>query len=119
MGIRSDVGVALKKSLVDKLTDEQKKSWFDDATTVLEHEEGTLWVWEYVKWYADEYTSIKTMYAWLKEHDDSDYIVVEACQDYPESEDGDRGNWLNNPWCLRKIVSASLDYYNITTREQS
>ena len=35
MGTRSDVGVALKKSLVDKLTDEQKKSWFDDATTVL------------------------------------------------------------------------------------
>jgi hypothetical protein len=110
MGTRSDVGVALKKSLVDKLTDAQKESWFSDADRKLEHEEGTLWVWKYVKWYADEYTSIKTMYAWLKNYDSSDYRIVEACFDYPEDETSDLGGWLDNPWCLQRCVTVTLEY---------
>jgi len=110
MGVRSDVGVALKNSLFEQLTDDQKKSWFGDATEILYHMDGALYVWRDVKWYVEEYKEIEEMYAWLKKKSLEDFLIVVACHDYPGSDEDDCGGWHDNPWGLSRSVSVSLNY---------
>lgn len=109
MGIRSDVGVALKKHLVDALTEEQKTAWFGDCRSKYTHAEGTLYHWEHVKWYVEHYDEIKDLYTWLRSQPREDYLVVAVCHDYPESDDGNIGGWNENPWNLYRVVSVSLN----------
>lgn len=109
MGIRSDVGVALKKHLVDALTEEQKTAWFGDCKSKYTHAEGTLYYWERVKWYVENHPHLISLYEWLNSQDDSDFLVVDACHDYPESHENDLGAWTDNPWNLYRVVSVSLN----------
>ena len=112
MGIRSDVVVALKKNLVDDLTEEQKTAWFGAADRKLEHEEGTLYHWDHTKWYFEEYDHLVSLYEWLYNQDYDDFLVVVACHDYPESFDGDLGAWTDNPWNAHRMISISINIEN-------
>ena len=109
MGVRSDVVVALKKNLVDELTEEQKTAWFGACKRKLEHEEGILYLWEYTKWYFEEYDHLVSLYEWLRSQDYDDFLVVVACHDYPESFDGDLGAWTDNPWNAHRMISISIN----------
>ena len=63
MGIRSDVGLAVKRNQWDSLTIEQRMSihevmrWSEKP---LEHSQGYLFCWEGIKWY-QEYAEIKAL----------------------------------------------------------
>lgn len=110
MGIRSDVVLVIKTNLVKKLSDEMKQRWFHDVSACYKNDEGILYHWEYVKWYVDGYDEIKEMYAWLSEQPREDYLLVEACHDYPESHDNDIGSWTRNPWNVCRNISVSVVY---------
>ena len=43
-------------------------------------------------------------------HDEEDWIIVQACHDYPDSTDGDEGGWYDNPFNLVKSVSVELSW---------
>lgn len=107
MGIRSDVGIALKHSIVRELPQDVKKFLYDESEDIDSREEGVLFVFRDVKWNAT-YNEIKGFYEALKKFNWNDYIVVEACFDYPESDDGDAGYWSNNPWSLHRSVVVEL-----------
>ena len=106
MSIRSDVAVALKKSLVDGLTEEQKTTWFGSCHSKHDHAEGTLYHWEHTKWY---YDCDDPLYEWLSSQNDEDFLVVVACHDYPESAEGSLGAWRDNPWNIYRRVSVSIN----------
>lgn len=110
MGVRSDVVLVLKTELVEKLSDEMKKRWFHDCNRCYKNSAGVLYEWEYVKWYMDDYPELKEMYAWLREQPTEDFLVVEACHDYPENCDGDLGSWNDNPWNVYRNVSVSVNF---------
>ena len=112
MGIRSDVAVALKKNVWDNLTEESKSTlddWFQGPAS--ETQEGhVLFYEERIKWY-QSYDDLVQLYAELIDvFDDDDYLIIKACHDYPESDEGNLGGWYENPWEIYKNWSVSLEW---------
>jgi len=107
MGIRSDIGVAIKHSVLEKLPEEATKI-FDDAQYRFSNNEGTLFYFTSTKWYKDD-PEIQALYAGLAELPEEDYRIVEACQEYPESDDGDAGEW-EDPWGLCREISVTIEF---------
>lgn len=77
---------------------------------ILGHEEGTAYNIEDVKWYVDNDNDLKGFYTFLNELKSSDYVVIEACYDYPESNYGDAGAWYDNPWEARRFVRTGIKF---------
>jgi hypothetical protein len=107
MGNRSDVGVALHKSIHDKVL---KKHSFLSEATVFKHELGTLYYFEDTKWYTECDKDIEALYETLREIEDSLFWIVQVCSEYPDSDLGNIGGWYDNPWNLRKYVVVSLEF---------
>jgi hypothetical protein len=109
MSILSDVGVALKSSLVDKLpksildflTQESSDVWTDDV--------GKLYILKSIRWNKDD-DQILELYDFLGHQRYDEYKIQEACFDYPDSNENDAGSWHDNPWCLSKVTSVELHY---------
>lgn len=110
MGIRSDIGIAIKEELFTRLSTESVKL-LDEFETKLRDEEGRLFHLTDVKWYRHE-ADISEFYKELYELDEGgeDYLIVEACHDYPTNEEGDVGGWIENPWGLVRNVSVSVEF---------
>lgn len=109
MGIRSEVAVAVKNNVLEAMSQEQIARWFGDCDEVLEHKEGKLFHWEGVKWYRGLDSDVDSLYEFLgQDGRENDYLVVEACHDYPESEDGNAGSWVDNPWDIYKFHTVGV-----------
>ena len=107
MGIRSDVGFACKTELAKEVT--EKFPWVAEQSDKYENDEGILFHFTDIKWYRD-IDDFVALYKFLKEHNEDDYLIVEACHDYPESDQGDAGNWTNNPWNVYRAVSVRIEF---------
>lgn len=116
MGIRSDVFVGMKHGVQNKINDgvgtdaNMVRSLLASADDRLESDEGVAYVFRDVKWYMDEDEELAALYELLSSIDDDDYIVIEACHDYPDSDEGDAGCWNDNPWNARRVVRATIEY---------
>lgn len=106
---RSDVGFACKAEIAKQI--DELFPWVrEEADTVSELPEGTLYHLTDVKWYYELDKEIKELYTWLKEKEAGDYLIIEACYDYPSSENGDLGDWLDNPWNMCRNISVSVAF---------
>ncbi len=120
MGVRSDVGVAMKEYVVQNLSEKAKKfleEWGFEEREVYKSESekdeddaGRLFVTEDVKWYHDYEDIIAFMKHLCTDHDDDDWLLLQACHDYPDSNDGDEGGWYDNPFDFTKNVSVELSW---------
>jgi hypothetical protein len=109
MGIRSDVGICLKHHAYTGLCLKSKKlieECFGEP--VDRHVDGLLFHTEGIKWYTSCDSGIMTFYKDLENFDDKDYLIIEACGEYPQSTEGCAGEWYDNPWNLYKSVSVEL-----------
>jgi len=115
MGTRSDVALAIRKHVFDKLSSKNQK-FLLSADEVLTHkddkllEDGRLFIFRDYKWYFDTDENIMNLCADLTRNDCGDYLIVEACSEYPESTDGCIGGWYSNPWRIRKYTTVELEY---------
>ena len=111
MGIRSDVVVCMKSEIYKKLSDETRHFLQHDARMAAPEPEGIAFIFEDIKWYRySGDTEIESLYSDLAPSDEDDYIIIEACPEYPSHEsDGDEGAWEDNPWGFRKEISVSID----------
>src|SRR3990167_9232187 len=80
MGIRSNVGialvgVALKKKVIEGLSESVKKI-FSEADDCLEHKEGSLYIFRDIKWYIETDVEIVTLYDALRDIKNDDYLIV-------------------------------------------
>ena len=109
MSTQSDVGFAIKAEAFQRLPAEVR-AFLESPyfTTKLDNPEGKLFAAEWVKW-NEEYGDPGTLYKALREVDDEDFRLIEACHDFPEHDLGDRGAW-ENPWDLQRNVEVSLTY---------
>lgn len=113
MGIRSDVGLAIKRDLYTSLTVEQRgkiASVIKDVDKTYEHDEGFLFTWCDVKWYRESYQVLNDLYGVLEQLDSQGFLLIVATPDYPSDCDDDLGDWYNNPWELRKYSTCSLEF---------
>jgi len=123
MGIRSDVAIAMKEYVYENLSPEVRKileEWgFEEVSKYEPQTEknqdlddaGRLFATTDVKWYTD-YEDVTALYKHMREaHDEEDWIIFQACHDYPDSTDGDEGGWYDNPFDLSKSVSVELNWY--------
>jgi len=126
MGVRSDVGIAMKECVVNHLSPEARKFLeeyhFEERCTIVtddlanhgrltKDDLGTLFVTTDVKWYLHSYDDIRAFYAHLNEcHDEEDYLIVAACSEYPEDDEGNDGEWHDNPFNLHRRVSVELSW---------
>jgi len=111
MGIRSNVGialvgVALKKKVIEGLSESVKKI-FSEADDCLEHKEGSLYIFRDIKWYIETDVEIVTLYDALRDIKNDDYLIVVACHE--SSKMGDSGGWFNNPWGLCEEIRIIYD----------
>ena len=122
MGVRSDVGIAMKEYVFQNLSEKAKKfleEWGFEEQTVYkpenkkdEDDAGRLLVTQDVKWYWHDYDDIIAFMKHLDDdHDDDDWLLLQACHDYPESTEGDEGEWHANPFDFGKSVSVELVWY--------
>lgn len=113
MGIRSTVFAAFKTDLHQKIA---HLAIFALGERY-DHSDGVAYSFPYIKWYTDE-GEVKELYDALAAHDDpagNNHIIIEACHDYPESDDGDHGRWTDNPWGAYRQISVSI----VSTLEES
>ena len=123
MGIRSDVAIAMKEYVYENLSPEVRKileEWgFEEVSKYEPQTEknqdlddaGRLFATTDVKWYSD-YEDVTALYKHMREaHDEEDWIIFQACHDYPDTTDGDEGGWYDNPFDLSKSVSVELNWY--------
>lgn len=111
MGIRSDVAVCMKSELFAKLPEEIHKWMKADSEQIQVHPDGVMFYFGDVKWYVGSDSDIDGLYQWLESTAESDeHLIVTACHDYPESSDGDCGDWQNNPWGVYKEFSVRLSF---------
>ena len=123
MGIRSDVAIAMKEYVYENLSPEVRKileEWgFEEVSKYEPQTEknqdlddaGRLFATTDVKWYTD-YEDVTALYKHMREaHDAEDWRILQACHDYPDTDDGDDGEWLDNPFDLSKHVSVELQWY--------
>lgn len=112
MGIRSDVGLAIKHEALASLvlTEATRMLLEEQAVECLTHDEGKLYVWRNIKWYKDEYRYIKDLYRALDAIGWHDFKLVCSCSAYPDDYSEDAGHWDTNPWSLEKIVDVRLQF---------
>ena len=122
MGVRSDVGIAMKEYVFQNLSEKAKKfleEWEFEEREVCtpeqvkdEDDAGRLLVTQDVKWYSHNYEDIIAFMRHLNDdHDAEDWLLLQACHDYPESTEGDDGSWYDNPFDFNKNVSVELVWY--------
>jgi len=109
MSTRSDVGIALKNNVFKALSAETR-DFLESVCEAHKHEEGIFFHGEGLKWYTLDGGSIEKFYDELGAFDDSEFLVVEGCHDYPDSDEGSLGEWDDNPWGAYKAVSVSIDF---------
>lgn len=107
MGIRSDVGFACKTDLAKLVV--EKFPWVAEQSDEYSNNEGSLFHFTDIKWYRDCDEDISALYQFLKGHE-KDYLIIEACHDYPESEAGYSGSWTDNPWNMYRVVSVCIEF---------
>jgi hypothetical protein len=107
MSIRSDVGIAIKKKALNKLS--QSSLVFLDTAEQINAKAGTLFIFhEYNHWDRTN-GHIDSLYEDLEAQGVDNYKIVEVCPQYP-GELNDSGSWDKNPWNLRREVTADLCY---------
>jgi len=115
MGVRSDVGLAIKRNVYTSLTVEQRGKIAEimkHSNETYEHDEGFLFTWSDVKWYLDSYQEIKHLYEVLESLQVDDFLMVVATPEDPTDIGDDRGDWYDNPWDLRKYSTCTLEFDN-------
>jgi hypothetical protein len=122
MGVRSDVGIAMKEYVYQNLSQKAKdflEEWGFEEETVYKPENkkdedaaGRLFATRDVKWYWHDYEDIQAFMRHLHDdHDEADWLLLQACHDYPDTTDGDDGGWYDNPFDFNKNVSVELVWY--------
>jgi hypothetical protein len=111
MGVRSDAFVCIKNLAHDEMPERIKKMLKGGyGASVRLHPDGTAYVIEDVKWYVHEHQELRDLYAYLGSIPDEEYLVIAACHDYPDSTEGDKGGWLDNPWGARRVTTVRIEF---------
>ncbi len=110
MGIRSDVFVAIHKDLWGKVA--HLPIW-NDASVSREEGGHFAFLFQDISWNRYDDETIVELYRLIEDAQDLHWIV-EVCHDYPESTEGDSGNWSDNPWGgyrnpWYRVVRVSID----------
>lgn len=115
MGTQSDVFVGMKHNVQNKINDgvstdaDKVRFLLASADDYLEADEGVAYVFRDVKWYMEE-EDIAALYELLRSTGEENYIVIEACHDYPDSDEGDAGCWTDNPWNAQRVTHVTIEY---------
>lgn len=101
MGYLSDVCLALKRPLFNKIVEEEKDSTVRlvNLAQIRVHEDSILLVWNQIKWYSDdEGTDVGKFWAALEKFSDSenDFFLVDMGEDVDDYQF--LGDYLDNPW---------------------
>ena len=121
MGVRSDVGIAMKEYVFQNLSEKAKKfleEWGFEEREVYKSENekdeddaGRLFTTSDVKWYHFDFEDIQAFMKHLNDdHDEDDWLLIQACPEYPADDAGDEGGWYSNPFDFRKQVSVELNW---------
>jgi hypothetical protein len=114
---RSDVGLAIKRPAFEDLP-EAVTEYLYCNWELTEHIEGHtkeniqvswLFTLEDAQW--DRYAGrASALLSALEDLNPSDYVLLEAQHERPNSTVGNRGGWGENPWGLRVINRAQLEW---------
>jgi hypothetical protein len=104
MSIRSDIAYALHSDVVEFLGDEFILEHFSDAAEKQIVDGHHLYVYRDCLGAHPSFAKLDQALVPFYEH----VLKINVCHDYPTSENRDLGNWVDNPWNLRREVRAEL-----------
>jgi len=116
MSYISDVAIAIKNDVYDQLTVRTKlfiQEYFTEEDHIKEGDDaGRLFHCYDIKWYISSDNEISRLYQELDDIDQcgEEFLIVEACHDCPESDEGSAGDWYDNPWGVYKDISVSISW---------
>jgi hypothetical protein len=100
----------MKHPIYQQLSDESRHFLHHDARIAAPDPDGVAFIFEDIKWYRHYDKEIDKLYSDLAPQDIEDYIVIEACPEYPSDESaGDEGVWWDNPWGFRKEINVTIE----------
>lgn len=119
MSIRSDVAIALRKDALEQLP-KKILDWLEEES---EHQEiaecpnhgddrGRLYIMRSTRW-DSTYQDVREFYDELIKLPTESYRVLEACYQHPETDAMDCGEWLDNPFHLRKDHVVELNWVEL------
>jgi hypothetical protein len=122
MGIFSDVGLAIKHDAFESLPDGVQAYLKDCGNFDVYKTKATgdlLFHTKYIKFYVLD-APVSDLYDALDALPETDFLLLEACHDYPEGTENNRGDWDDNPWEMRTNVEVSVSFndYLSTVRLQ-
>jgi hypothetical protein len=109
MGVRSDVVLAIREKVWNKLDEEYREKMFAEFNYRFFDDEGTLIIWKDYKWYPDEEPT-SSIVSWLQDLDPEDFRILVATPEYPTDDSCDMGEWFDNPWNTQKHVTCKLSF---------
>ena len=110
MGIRSDVFVGLKEEVFSSLKEQNQKFLLEQSDMQDDRDGGKAFLFSGIKWYKDTFPELIELYGDLEHSGDfnsEDYIIIEACEEYPTM-DATSGGWEDNPWNAFRYVEVSI-----------
>jgi len=119
MGIRSGVGLCVKREHLPEGSElgkiiskafEIEDSWPNQCDAYLERPEGLLIYISQISWNPCDNLPHAELVSALNDLPDEDYLLLEACYDYPSSEENCIGEWFENPWGMRRSVLAEVRF---------
>jgi hypothetical protein len=119
MSTQSDVGLAIKTEAYRKLpvgvraflTD----GFFETTLSATDGDgaEALLFYSSGCKWYDFEAampSPVSDLYEALEELEEDDFLLLEGCSDYPDSDEGCRGDYRGNPFKLSRNITVSVSF---------
>ena len=77
MGIRSDVGIAIKTHVLNDMSDSTISFLENESGETYTTSAGRLFIIRNVKWYVNHDQEINSLYNELYKFDDSDYFIID------------------------------------------
>lgn len=108
MSTTSTIAICMKNAVFEKLP-LALLDIFVDAGGTFTRADGVMVLLKDVEWdTSDDW--VASVYSFLQGQRNGDWLLLEACHDYPTDEDNDAGAWRDNPWSCRKVVSVNIEH---------
>lgn len=109
MSSYADIGFCVKEELAQSMP-KDVRDWLEDEAESYFQDGALLYVVRDSKWATDNFPQQGTMLEWLRGSPDNDFLLLVVWHEYPTSCLNDLGYWTMNPFELKRVVRAALEF---------
>lgn len=109
MSSYADIGFCVKEALAQSMP-KNVHDWLNDEAETFFQDGVILYMVRDSQWSTNRFPQQGTMLEWLRNSSYDDFLLLIAWHDYPTSFINDLGGWVMNPFGLKRVVRAELEF---------